>query len=428
MAKVQYRLSSRAANGRAEVLVRFYDGESFSQRAKTHVLVSVEAWDSSTGTLIVPRRTTPEAVEILEKQNQLDRLAKSVYEAWWRDRYDMYNGWLQQVVDSFFDAPRPAAAQARMLLKDVVMECALSKDLAERSVAQYRVLAEALSRYEKKTHPLYADCFTEQDIDGFVRFFSNEEVSVKGRKKHIQRSNNTIAAKLKKLAAVCNYAVGKGYMAESPFRNGRYRIQGEVYGDPVYLNLEERNRLYAFQGLSPAQVVQRDIFVFQCHIGCRVSDLVELTADNITVDGFVQYIQHKLRKSKPVVVRVPLSDTALEIIERYRDSERKQLLPFVHPNKYNEAIHEILRIAGINRIVMIQNPKTLAAEPHPLWEVASSHIARRTFMANMFKATKSERITSAFTGHVNGSRAFSRYTSVDDDMKLEVLRAMHERK
>ncbi len=428
MATVQYRLSSRATNGRAEVLVRFYDGESFSQRAKTHVLVAVEAWDSKTGTLIVPRRTTPEAVEILEKQNQLDRLAKSVYEAWWRDRYDMYSGWLQQVVDSFFDAPRPAAAPARMVLTDVVMECALSKDLVERSRAQYRVLAEALSRYEKKTHPLYADGFTERDIDGFVRFFADEEMLVKGKKEHIQRSHNTITAKLKKLAAVCNYAVGKGYMAENPFQNGRYKIKGEVYGDPVYLTLEERNRLYAFQGLSPAQAVQRDIFVFQCHIGCRVSDLVELTADNITADGFVQYIQHKLRKSKPVVVRVPLSDTALEIIERYRDSERKQLLPFVHPNHYNEAIHEVLRLAGINRMVMIQNPKTLSAEPHPLWEVASSHIARRTFMANMFKATKSERITSAFTGHVNGSRAFSRYTSVDDDMKLEVLRTMHERR
>ncbi len=428
MATVQYRLSSRIANGRAEVLVRFYDGDKFSQRAKTHMLVSVEAWDSKTGTLIVPRRTTPEVVEILEKQNLLDRLANSLYEAWWRDKYDMYNGWLQQVVDSFFEAPRPEAAPVRMLLTDVIMECALSKDLVERSVAQYRVLADALLRYEKKTRLLYADSFTDQDIDDFVRFFSNEEVSVKGRKKHIQRSHNTITAKLKKLAAVCNYAVGKGYMAENPFQNGRYRIQGEVYGDPVYLTLEERNRLYAFQGLSPALAVQRDIFVFQCHIGCRVSDLVELTADNITSDGFVQYIQHKLRKSKPVVVRVPLSDTALEIIERYRDSERKPLLPFVHPNNYNEAIHEVLRIAGINRMVMIQNPKTLAAEPHPLWEVASSHIARRTFMANMFKATKSERITSAFTGHVNGSRAFSRYTSVDDDMKLEVLRTMHERK
>ena len=76
---------------------------------------------------------------------------------------------------------------------------------------------------------------------------------------------------------------------------------------------------------------------------------------------------------------------------------------------------------------MVQDSKTLQTVPKKLWEIASSHMARRTFMANVFKQTKSERITSAFTGHVDGSRAFSRYTQVDDDMKLDVLKNMHER-
>ena len=44
----------------------------------------------------------------------------------------------------------------------------------------------------------------------------------------------------------------------------------------------------------------------------------------------------------------------------------------------------------------------------------------------MFKATKSERITSAFTGHSEGSRAFGRYTEVDDEMKIAVLKEMEK--
>lgn len=425
MPTIKYRLSSRVHGGQAEVLARFYDGDFF-QRAKTRISVPASAWDGNVGQLAIQRRATPEMVELREKQHLLDQLTDTIYSSWWRDRFEATDGWLQSVIDEFHSIPqKKEEVSARIRMADLIMECAQSKDLVARTVDQYRVLATAIERYEATTRPLYADTFTDKDVDGFVHFFSVE----KKANRDIVRSRNTIAAKLKKLSAVCHYAVGKGYMTESPFGGGKYKIQGEVYGDPVYLTIAERNHLYEFQGLPANLAVQRDIFIFQCHIGCRVSDLIELTTENVTDDGFLQYIQHKLRKSKPVVVRVPLSDTALEIIARYKGkSSDARLLPFIHPNSYNVAIHEIFRLAGIDRTVLVQDPKTLKTVPRQMWEVASSHLARRTFMANVFKATKSERITSAFTGHTNGSRAFCRYTSVDDDMKLEVLQNMNERK
>ncbi len=67
-------------------------------------------------------------------------------------------------------------------------------------------------------------------------------------------------------------------------------------------------------------------------------------------------------------------------------------------------------------------------EYKPLWEVTSSHTARKTFIEAMFRETKSERITSAFTGHADGSRAFSRYTDVDDDMKRSILSRLDGKK
>lgn len=418
MPTIKYRISSRVHNGQAEVLARFYDGEFF-QRAKTRIVVPADAWNDTDGCLVIPRKTTPESVSLRELQRQLDELTDTVTTAWWRDRFDARDGWLQTIIDEFHNIPQKTEEKpVRMRLTEVVMECAASKDLVKRSVDQYRVLATALERYEAATRSvLYADSFGVDDVDGFARFYTNED-TVRGR--------NTVASKLKKLSAVCHYAVSKGYMQDIPFGNGKYKIQGEVYGDPVYLTIAERNYLYEYKGLPERLAVQRDIFIFQCHIGCRVSDLLELTTDNITPDGFLQYIQHKLRKSKPIVVRVPLSDTAMEIIERYKGGQR--LLPFTNASDYNTAIHDMVRLAGLNRIVMVQDPKTLQTVPKQLWEVASSHLARRTFMANVFKQTKSERITSAFTGHVSGSRAFSRYTSVDDEMKLEVLRNMDERK
>ena len=52
---------------------------------------------------------------------------------------------------------------------------------------------------------------------------------------------------------------------------------------PVYLTLEERDKVYYadLSGMGPTYPVYRDIFMFQCLIGCRVSDLNRLTKANI---------------------------------------------------------------------------------------------------------------------------------------------------
>ncbi len=426
MPTVKYRISSRVSNGQAEVLVRFYDG-SFSQRAKSHIPVPVASWDDSAGALVVPKRLTPETLALREKQHELDALADFIIDAWWREQYDARDGWLQRKIEAY-NGRVSANKEERARVCECVREYMNEKNLEPQTKKHYEVLISDLERYEKQQGPLLLEEFTEDVVDAFAKFLQNERIVVNGEVRYNVRSRNTMSARLKKLSAVCRYAVSKGYIANSPFGVGKFKIQSEVYGEPIYLTIAERNALYE-AALPKHLAVQRDIFVFQCHVGCRVSDLIGFTEENVTRDGWLQYIQHKLRKEKPIVVRVPLSDTALEIIERYRGCQADgRLLPFIHPNDYNKDIHAFCRLAGMDRIVMVQDPKTLSAVPKRLWEVASSHLARRTFMANVFKETGSERITSAFTGHVNGSHAFSRYTSVDDEMKVSVLKNMKERK
>lgn len=418
MATLQYRLSSRVSNGKAEVLARFYDG-STSQRAKTRIAVPVQFWNEQAGQLIPPRKMSPETVEVRELQRTLDQLNDTICEAWWRERYDAGKNWLQDTIDHFHGITHHNdTANRQIRMADCVREYAASKNLSHSTFLQYQFIASIVEEVEAKTHALFADTFTKEDVEAIYRFLTKE-----GGK---ERSRNTMSVKMKKLSAVCKYAVSRGYMPRSPFGDGGFKIQSEVYGTPTYLTIEERNNLYRFPGLPDKLAVQRDIFIFQCHIGCRVSDLMELTLDNITEDGFLQYIQHKTRRDNPVVVRVPLSDTAMEIINRYKKNTGGRLLPFINTQDYNDCIHDIFRIAGLKRMVMVQDPITLKSVSKPLWEIATSHLARRTFMANMFKETKSERITSAFTGHATGSRAFTRYTDIDDDLKRQVLQTMHE--
>ena len=60
----------------------------------------------------------------------------------------------------------------------------------------------------------------------------------------------------------------------------------------------------------------------------------------------------------------------------------------------------------------------------PINEIASSHMARRTFIGNIYKLVKDPNLVSALTGHVEGSRAFTRYRTIDIDMKKDLVKIL----
>ena len=167
--------------------------------------------------------------------------------------------------------------------------------------------------------------------------------------------------------------------------------------------------------------------MFQCLVGCRVGDLIRFRKSDI-VDGALTYIPRKTREGRPVVVRVPLTETAREIVERYSRFPGERLLPFISPQKYDAAIKRVFTAAGVTRVVTVLDPLTRAEVKRPLNEVASSHLARRTFIGNLYRQVKDPALIGSMTGHVEGSRAFARYRAIDDDLKAEVVRMLEKSK
>lgn len=139
------------------------------------------------------------------------------------------------------------------------------------------------------------------------------------------------------------------------------------------------------------------------------------------INGEIHYIARKTQTGHPVTLKIPINETAMNIIERYADPNRKSLLPFISDQKYNEAIKEIFTIAGVTRNVVVRNSLTGEEEIRPINEVASSHMARRTFTGNIYSAFKDQALVSELTGHAPGSRAFARYREIDQKMKREMV-------
>jgi site-specific recombinase XerD len=208
----------------------------------------------------------------------------------------------------------------------------------------------------------------------------------------------------------------------NPFKT--YPVKEPVYGTPIYIYVPELKQLYEYDlSQKPELEMQRNIFVFQCNIGCRVSDYFSFGPG--VIDGNVlRYVAGKTKDGNPKTIEVPLNKTCKEILAKYYDPARKTLFPFISPDKYNDAIKAVCKAAGLNRKVIVLDPYTREGVYKELHEVASSHMARRTLVGNLYKKYKNQDLVSSISGHKEGSRAFTRYRDIDIDMKTDLVESL----
>jgi len=313
------------------------------------------------------------------------------------------------------------------------------KSFSEWRNKAYKVVIRTLKRFEMyiqiiqdKSFSLDFDNITPIVLSDFVSFLRNEYnlfeqypsiyEAVPESRTPQPRGQNTINDILNKIRTLFIWAVNNGKTTNNPFRN--YSIDECVYGTPIYISVEERNVLYNTDlSHNPSLERQRDIFVFQCLIGCRVADMYRLTKQNI-ISGAVEYIARKTKDGRPITVRVPLNAISKAILDKYADFEGKTILPFISEQRYNIAIKEVFKIAELTRNVTVLDPLTRESVIRPLNEIASSHLARRCFVGNLYKQVKDPNLVGALSGHKEGSRAFARYREIDDDMKTELVKML----
>lgn len=302
--------------------------------------------------------------------------------------------------------------------------------VSEGRKAHYKVLKRALQRYELyKAVELDINTISKdtiRDIETFLKdeksvFNEHPEIyeEIPESRKPQPRGKNTISGMLSRYRTFCKWMVNENKTTNDPFKG--FSIDTEVYGTPFYITDEERKNLFNFDlSKRPQLAIQRDIFIFHCLIGCRIGDLYSLKKSSV-INGGIEYIARKTKEGKPVTVRVPLNTTAKEILSRYPQNDGEKLLPFISEQNYNKAIREMFEIAGLTRIVTVLNPATGEEEKRPLNEIASSHLARRAFIGNLYKKVKDPSLVGNLSGHVEGSKAFARYREIDEEMKIDLV-------
>ena len=264
---------------------------------------------------------------------------------------------------------------------------------------------------KKNIQLTFKNC-TQEIIEEFIKYLKEEH------------SLNTVAGIMKRVNTFFNYAVKNNWIKVSPLKE--IQKVNQKYGDPIYLSKQELDQIYKAKVTSEKHQRTKDLFLFQCFVGCRVSDLMRLTKDNIVDINGIQYIEYipvKTKKENQRALRIPLTKKAQKILRKYNFIDGK-LLPAISSQKYNKNIRELLKDIEFERTVIRLNPKTRLEETVPLQQIASSHLARRTFIGILHKSGHKNEVISSMSGHTENSRAFSRYYSVDDDYRLKAIKSI----
>ncbi|MFZ4414889.1 MAG: hypothetical protein ACOYOV_17515, partial [Bacteroidales bacterium] len=93
---------------------------------------------------------------------------------------------------------------------------------------------------------------------------------------------------------------------------------------------------------------------------------------------------------------------------------------FITDQRYNEYLKELFEKVELTRTVTRQHPTTREPEQVRLCDIASSHMARRSFVGNMFGKIDSA-IIASMSGHVANSKAFTRYYDVSKELQQQAI-------
>ena len=428
MAKLQLSLSSKKnkSTGYQEILIRFYNGKAFNQRARSgiYILDDPNYWDGIQ--MVDKRRMNDEERRYHNDQRaKIEALCHFVEEEWlkWDKNVVLPSDWLKTEVDKFNHPEKYVVVEEGteekkpMMLREAVeafIEGAPSRiqengnhkgqPVSHRTILQYNQMKRYLFEYLDfaKMGDIPVRELDKKFYDGYVSF-----LNFKGFKL------NTVGKHIKNVKAVINWLPLSERM-ECEFVAPRKckKLSEEV--DNVYLSTEELHAIETVELEYAYHDRVRDQFILLAWTGCRYSDLDKLAEPKSIERGYFELEQMKTGTK----VCIPIFEPVKRIFQKYNG----ELPPVISNQKFNSFLKEICQMAGITEDTSITH--TIAGrrikEYFPKYELVSAHTARRSFATNMFESGAPALVIMQITGHKT-EKAFLSYIKTDPETYARML-------
>ena len=311
---------------------------------------------------------------------------------------------------------------ATFIMKQIIEE----KDIVDSSKSQYRSNINKFKRFLYE-HSI-PDTWESMNLDTFTKYqqFLIEEGKKDKDGKKASTIKNIIGGTLFPILRKASKRL------DIPFKWDESNLESfELTKDKsnkelarnkeVALTEEQIKRLYEYRPTGTEKQIKkkmeiRDLFVLQCLVGQRVSDMQKLfNGDNERDEenGTISIVQQKTG-AKAIIPLVPMAE---EIINKYTGKEIKYYKE--GRSALNKELKVIVREAGLDAPVTYEENGVKCTKP--LYELLHTHTARHTFSTIMCrKGIPREDIIIA-TGHENTQmldKIYAHLTAKDKSQKV----------
>lgn len=240
-----------------------------------------------------------------------------------------------------------------------------------------------------------------------------------GRKK-MNWSDQYLAGNLKVIKAVFNYlAKAKGY----PVDNFHVSFVVQPWQPQPHVIMPSRlqglfnNQTFSAK-LTQSHLSVLDTIIIGCTVGLRYKDLMGLKPVHLETTAIFTYLCVQTSKTGSVV-RIPLPDYAITILQKYQRRGNKWLLPQLSNNQFNYQMKEIGKQAGwteeVPKYRSIKGRQTeiknKSGKTWRFYEHLSAHTMRRTAITTLLLMGVDEAVVRTISGHAPGSKEFYRYVA-----------------
>ncbi len=270
-----------------------------------------------------------------------------------------------------------------------------------------------IKRYEyNKSHLLDFQNYSKKSIhfnsinQSFYKSFCHFCVTEKGH------GANTLRRNMGMFKTFLYWSLDNGHTYKVDFQ--KFVMPKEHPTDEIALSMDKVQNLFNYDLSNfPRLEKVRDLFVFGCSTGMRISNYSKVSKKDI-IDGFIKVRDFK---DKNKALEVPINDLSSYILKKYDYN-----LPKITTQKFNMYIKEVFEKMGL--VELTKKTTKLGNEiletMIPFNERISSHTARRSFITIMLNAKVPDKIIMSYTGH-RDFKVFMKYYKPNEDDKKEFM-------
>ena len=292
----------------------------------------------------------------------------------------------------------------------------LYKDGNASLYKRYKTVISKFKRYHN-TDKLPIGHITTKTIIQYEKYLSE---TAKNR-------NNTITANMKVISKLISdiYDEYRLDSYDNPFHNHKYKFDQT---HPPHLEIDEILRIKSLK-ISPSNPLYdaKQVFLFECCTGLRISDILTLKWKNINDDK----ISMRMRKTDQNIV-IPLFGMAKDIIYNkadvlLTDSDRINLEKYVF-NILKTDIDFISPLEALNAIssatAILNRRLKKIAEQAKISTNLSTHVGRHSFATNLITKKVQIYTVKELLGHKD-IRTTQIYAKVVDSTKVEAIKQLN---